>query len=212
MDITDITDRFLDKLKFAAEQWVLEGSSKPLVDTIMSVQRDSYEEGYETAMQVSEDNRGGASKPKPCKGTHEKNKLYNDPVQEFLREILAKTVWDALSYKFLFAMYDSERRNNPGYPKIKYKTFKKQVKYIVCNNDLGWYCMQGRERLRGRMRKYEPLLCKYAPNHKIYSTLQQFWKNSDKALVNGIGRKSAMTRYMAEKIKKNQENQSYVPI
>jgi putative DNA primase/helicase len=98
--------------------------------------------------------------PATCKQALEEYKGYNDPLREFLNDILPKCVWDLLPYKFLFALYSAWlRTNSPSSSTLGRIKFIKGVKSFVAGTD--WEPTSTSMRPAHRMDAEEPLAREY---------------------------------------------------
>ena len=110
------------------------------------------------------------SEPDACKNVLAQYKEYNDPIRQFVEEMLPLCVWDLLPFGFLYELYKSWfRKNSPsGSPQGK-KTFIKDIINVTKDSD-EWYC-QGQDakiKVANRMDEPELLIVQYDLND---------WKN-----------------------------------
>lgn len=101
------------------------------------------------------------SVPKVCEDALNEYKEFNDPVRQFLSEVLKKAKWSLLPYEFLYDMYKVWFKNNIPNGTVQGRAaFIKDVKAIV-NNDtsLGWSDSQAR--VATHMICAEPLIREY---------------------------------------------------
>ena len=101
--------------------------------------------------------------PAACKEMIEQYKVYNDPVRDFLNEILAQASWDCLPNDLLYEFYKSwSRDKNPNGSLQSRNTFLNDVKNTI-DSISGWYYVNSKKpkRVSGRMDCDEPLLDEY---------------------------------------------------
>ena len=81
------------------------------------------------------------SEPKSCKQALDEYKDYNDPVRQFLNDILPQTVWDLLPFSFLYELYKAWfRKNSPNGSIQGRNTFITDVLNLLPSYS-EWYCM-----------------------------------------------------------------------
>lgn len=98
--------------------------------------------------------------PPECKAVLEEYKGYNDPVRQFLDEMLPKCVWDLLPFKFLFDLYKAWFADiSPTGSPVGRNTFIFEVKKLIGKYSEWEVC--GKERTLNRMYNPEPLIKKY---------------------------------------------------
>lgn len=67
----------------------------------------------------------------------------NDPVRQFLDDILPQVVWDLLPWQFLHDLYRHwARRNNPSGRVQSKQVFVKEVKALLPQHGIGWSATQ----------------------------------------------------------------------
>ncbi len=101
--------------------------------------------------------------PAACKEMIEQYKVYNDPVRDFLNEILAQASWDCLPNDLLYEFYKSwSRDQNPNGSIQSRNTFLNDVKNTIDSISF-WYYVNSKnpKRVSGRMDCDEPLLNEY---------------------------------------------------
>ncbi|WP_310605298.1 DNA primase family protein [Anaerosporobacter sp.] len=103
------------------------------------------------------------SEPTVCRLALAEFKEFNDPVRQFLDEMLEQLVWDMIPFSFLHDLFKSwSHKNNPNGSIQGKNTF---INDVV--NMLGeypeWYCQDRKKALRPRKRmdKPEPLIVEY---------------------------------------------------
>ena len=103
------------------------------------------------------------SEPESCKLALEEYKEYNDPVRQFLDEILPQFVWDFVPFSFMYDLYKAwSLKNSPGGSLYGRNTYITDVINLLPQYK-GWYC-QGRQipvRPGKMMDKPEPLIAAY---------------------------------------------------
>ena len=103
------------------------------------------------------------SEPAACMQALDYYKEYNDPVRQFVDEVIPECKWDLLPYKWLYALYRAWfAENNPSTAQGK-TTFLQQISAILCNST-NWIVMKSNEKAK-RADKYmtasEPLSVTY---------------------------------------------------
>lgn len=104
------------------------------------------------------------SEPASCANALEEYKDYNDPVRQFLDEILPQCVWDLLPFSFLYDLYKAWFKKNAPSGSIQGRnTFITDVLNIL-NKFPDWYCMGRTTAIRPgkRMNRPERLIAEYA--------------------------------------------------
>ena len=102
--------------------------------------------------------------PKACKATMEDYKAFNDPIRQFVNDVLPECVWDLLPFAFLYDLYTAWfKRNVPGGSAVSTRTFTAELKDIFTNHEIaGFTCIgEGQTRSAGKMTKPEPLILTY---------------------------------------------------
>lgn len=123
------------------------------------------------------------SDPSACREALSEYKEFNDPVLQFLTEVLPDAKWNLLPYSFLYDLYKSWYKDNipMGKPQSK-STFQFDLRAAldVSGRTLGWYD-GGKSRFRSgpHMIGPEPLIAKYDltawynPNYKSGSDVMK---------------------------------------
>lgn len=123
------------------------------------------------------------SDPAACREALSEYKEFNDPVLQFLTEVLPEVKWNLLPYAFLYDLYKSWYKDNipMGKPQSK-STFQFDLRAAldVSGRTLGWYD-GGKTRFRSsaHMIGPEPLIAKYDltswynPNYKSGSDVMK---------------------------------------
>ena len=103
------------------------------------------------------------STPAACTAILEEYREFNDPVRQFIDEILPCCVWDMLPFTFLYDLYQSwYKKNIPSGGMQSKGTFISDLIAALANNQT-WYC-EGKKkqyRLHKSMSKPEPLIAEY---------------------------------------------------
>ena len=102
------------------------------------------------------------SEPKACKDALEEYKEYNDPVRQFVNEILPQCVWDLLPFTFLYDLYKAWfRRTSPSGTVQGRNKFIGELLSVIDPNV--WSCPNKEARIRPghRMDWAEPLIMEY---------------------------------------------------
>ena len=114
------------------------------------------------------------SVPEECKNALEEYKEFNDPVRQFMDEIMEQLQWDLVPFTFLYDLYKSWHAKSYPSGSIQGKnTFIKDVLNLIRESDT-WYCNNKSTKIRPehRMDKPEPLIWDYKledwynPNYK----------------------------------------------
>ena len=102
--------------------------------------------------------------PDSCKQALEEYKEFNDPIRQFLGEILDQLVWDLVPFNFLYDLFVAwYKKNFSGRSEVKSSmSFIKDVVNLLPSYD-GWYCEDKRKNYRpgNKMDAAEPLIAEY---------------------------------------------------
>lgn len=101
--------------------------------------------------------------PAACELLLNEYKEYNDPIRQFLEEMLPECVWDLIPNQFLYDLYVAWlKKNSPsGKPQGK-NSFVKDVKNtLISINSPEWRASKASEPTRNLMDKPEPLIVRY---------------------------------------------------
>lgn len=136
------------------------------------------------------------SVPEECKNALEEYKEFNDPIRQFMDEIMEQLQWDLVPFTFLYDLYKSWHAKAYPSGSIQGKnTFIKDVLNLIRESDT-WYCGNKSNKIRPehRMDKPEPLIWDYKledwynPNYKG-GDVNKICKPALKANYRGILRK-----------------------
>ena len=103
------------------------------------------------------------SEPKACREALEAYKEFNDPIRQFIDEILPFCTWDLLPFGFLFDLYKAWfKLTSPNGQVQGRNTFINDLVAALRNNQQ-WYCPKVDQKIRtgNRMDKPEPLIIEY---------------------------------------------------
>ena len=100
--------------------------------------------------------------PKACKEVLDEYKKYNDPVRQFMSEIMGQLVWDLVPFKFLYELYNAwYKKNMGGDNRSSAQAFKKELLKILKEYP-DWKSGGDKPyRPANRMDKPEPLIAEY---------------------------------------------------
>ena len=107
--------------------------------------------------------------PAACAELQKEYQEYNDPVREFVAEILPKCKWHLLPFKFLYALYKEWfKKNQPSGSLIGRNTFINDLVKII-EDDSEWFCpgkdkkimTQSKTHNLSLINSYEPLIAEY---------------------------------------------------
>lgn len=108
-------------------------------------------------------NYDSLSVPEACKEALEEYKTYNDPVRQFIEEIIPQLQWDLVPGQILYALYKAwYRENNPRRDWDGKTRFFKQFRELMKENS-EWDCsdMNTNRRTGKKMSRPEPLIEEY---------------------------------------------------
>lgn len=102
--------------------------------------------------------------PDSCKEALEEYKKFNDPLRQFIDEILPECVWDLLPFNFLYDLYQAWYRMNFGNISgiLSKTTFTNEIIQKTIDDPI-WYCpnKNKQHRTKKRITKAEPLIHTY---------------------------------------------------
>ena len=103
------------------------------------------------------------SEPDACKEALDEYKQFNDPIRQFVDEILPLCVWDLLPFSFLYDLYKAWfKKTSPNGSIQGRNTFIEDIIATIKDNDT-WYCVKSSAKIRtgNRMNEPEPLIETY---------------------------------------------------
>jgi putative DNA primase/helicase len=103
------------------------------------------------------------SEPESCKAALDEYKDYNDPVRQFLDEMLPQFVWDLVPFSFLYELYKAWfKKNSPSGSIQGRTTFVNDVCAAIQGNG-EWYCQDRKAAIRpgSKMQASEHLIAEY---------------------------------------------------
>ena len=101
------------------------------------------------------------SEPDSCKFAKEEYKEFNDPIRQFVNDILPQCKWKLLPYDFLYDLYKSwKKEKNPSGSIEGYKTFNDNLRTILHEKG-GWSMPNYAVSSKGKMDDCEPLIYHY---------------------------------------------------
>lgn len=119
------------------------------------------------------------STPDVCKDALEEYKEFNDPILQFVNEILPQLQWDLVPFTFLYSLYRAwfDRYIPSGSPQSR-NTFIKDLLIALKDNDM-WECSDKNAKVASvnRMDKPEWLIDEY----KLEDWYSQTYKGADRA-------------------------------
>lgn len=133
--------------------------------------------------------------PQACQLALEEYKEFNDPVRQFMAEVMDKLVWDFVPFSFLTDLYTAWYKKNVGSEKaLSTASFKKE--FLVLLKDYPDWISEGSKSCRpgSRMAQPEPLIAEYNlrewmnPMYMSSSDLNKKCIPMPKATYNGIRR------------------------
>lgn len=101
--------------------------------------------------------------PESCKLALEEYREYNDPIRQFVDEILSECVWDLLPFTFLYDLYQAWMKATvPSGTPLARNTFIKDLLITIQGNDI-WECPDKNAKIKisTRMDLPEPLIKEY---------------------------------------------------
>lgn len=87
--------------------------------------------------------------------------LVNDPVSQFVAEMLPKCVWDFIPFSFLYDLYRAWlQKYYPNSPALNRPTFIKELRSLLASSPV-WSIPDGTRHPGGRMNEPELLIAEY---------------------------------------------------
>lgn len=109
------------------------------------------------------------SEPDECKLALAEYKEYNDPIRQFITDVLDECVWDLLPFNFLYALYTKWFDKNQPSGKIQNRNkFIVELKTLIPTVTNDWYVPATPRKQYKHMSQPEPLILEYDLND---------WKN-----------------------------------
>lgn len=130
------------------------------------------------------------STPQACEDALAEYKAFNDPVRQFMEEIMEQLVWDLVPFSFLYDLYKAWYRKNIGERDTKSSQVFIKDLLNVLHEYPEWTCEDKRKSVRpgNMMDKPEPLIFDY----KLEEYYNPNYKGND---VNKICKPVLKTRY-----------------
>ena len=101
------------------------------------------------------------SYPSACVEMMREFRLNNDPVSQFIDEVLPQCQWDFIPYEFLYETYTAWRDENcQNSPKLNKHTFLNEVRRVI-ETSTDWYDTVSSRKVGNKMNATEPLIAKY---------------------------------------------------
>lgn len=101
------------------------------------------------------------SNPSACINKMREFRLNNDPVSQFVDEILPQCQWDFIPSEFLYEVYFAWRQENcPNSHVLNKITFLREVRRVL-ETSTDWYDTDGSRKVGHKMDAAEPLIAKY---------------------------------------------------
>ena len=119
------------------------------------------------------------SEPDVCMDLKSEYKINNDPIRQFLDDILPDLVWDLVPYQFLYDLYKVwGSKNNPSGRMVSKQGFTKQVRNVLVGNTM-WLADDKARPTRALMDSPEYLIATY----NLTEWMNSSYKGSDKNLL-----------------------------
>ncbi len=126
--------------------------------------------------------------PAACQNALEQYKEFNDPVRQFVEEVVEEATWELLPFGFLYELYQAWfKKNAPSGAIQSRNTFINDLVNIVRTND-NWQCVDKNAKIRvgNRMTGQDPLAVTYDIkawiNPKLSSSYRGLVKNVNGAV------------------------------
>lgn len=101
------------------------------------------------------------SEPDSCKFAKEEYKEFNDPIRQFVNDILPQCKWKLLPYDFLYDLYKAwKKEKNPSGSIEGYKNFNASLRSVLVEKG-GWSMPNYAVSSKGKMDDFEPLIYRY---------------------------------------------------
>ena len=101
------------------------------------------------------------SNPTACKEMMGEFRVNNDPVAQFVEEILPECKWDLLPNQFLYDLYSAWHKENcPGSSPLSKKTFLRDIRRVLDKSNV-WDCPEVAVKVGQKMNAAEPLIMRY---------------------------------------------------
>ena len=103
------------------------------------------------------------SEPQACKDALDTYKEFNDPVRQFIDDVVCEATWDLLPFNFLYDVYKVWFKENSPSGSVQGKnTFINDIVHSIQGNS-EWYCLGATHQIRTAhyMDANEPLATKY---------------------------------------------------
>ncbi len=101
------------------------------------------------------------SEPDSCKFAKEEYKEFNDPIRQFVNDILSQCKWKLLPYDFLYDLYKAwKKEKNPSGSIEGYKNFNASLRSVLVEKG-GWSMPNYAVSSKGKMDDCEPLIYHY---------------------------------------------------
>ena len=159
--IKDRSDSFYRRQLFIPFEKSFTGQEKKYIKNDYLARREVLE--Y-VAFKVLNMNYTKFSEPAACLQALDYYKEYNDPVRQFVEEVVGDCVWDLLPYSWLYALYRAWfTRNAPSGTAISRNTFIHDLS-VLLRNDQTWAAMSTTDnalRADKYMTECEPLTVEY---------------------------------------------------
>lgn len=119
------------------------------------------------------------SEPDVCVTLKEDYKIHNDPIRQYLDDVLHEFTWGLLPYQFLYDLYKAwHSKNNPSGLILGKQTFIKQIRQIL-KNDTTWLSPDGPIKTRQHMSLPEPLILRY----ELKDWMNKDYKGNDQSMI-----------------------------
>lgn len=120
--------------------------------------------------------------PEECRTALEEYKEFNDPVRQFMADIMSELQWDCVPFQFLYELYKAWYvRNVSDNQSVSKPVFQKSFLAILTENNSTykdvWVCDKGQVRPKNMMDKPEWLIDKY----DLKNWYNPLYKGNDKA-------------------------------